>query len=164
MERTLNRLFVQTRNKSNALFSIVAVHLDRLLRTYGERNLVIFCDRQGAREHYGAMLRLMFDEWALEILGESEKHAVNTSSSASWPSRAVDLLRKSRVAVPSGRGGVDAQQIFARSAYAAVQRLVAERLLPDVHPNLPDITPKRPTASSATSTSNAVSLGFGTRN
>jgi hypothetical protein len=72
LERPLNRLFAQTRNKSNALFSIAAVHLDRLLRAYGERGLVIFCDRQGGRERYGPMLRLMFDEWALEILGESE--------------------------------------------------------------------------------------------
>lgn len=72
LERPLNRLFDQTRNKSNALFSIAAIHLDHLLRTYGEQDLIIFCDRQGGREHYGHLLRLMFEEWSLEILLEAE--------------------------------------------------------------------------------------------
>jgi len=72
LERPLNRLFNQTRNKANALFSVAAVHLDRLLRTYGEQGLVIFCDRQGGRAHYGPLLRLMFDEWDLEILSEAD--------------------------------------------------------------------------------------------
>jgi hypothetical protein len=72
LEKNLNHLFDQTRNKSNALFSIAAVHLDHLLRQYGDRDLVIFCDRQGGREHYGSLLRLMFDQWSLEILRESD--------------------------------------------------------------------------------------------
>jgi hypothetical protein len=72
LERPLNRLFEQTRNKSNALFSIAAIHLDHLLRTYGRQDLVIFCDRQGGREHYGHLLRLMWEDWSLEILRESE--------------------------------------------------------------------------------------------
>ena len=33
---------------------------------------MIFCDRQGGREHYGHLLRLMFDEWSLEIVREDE--------------------------------------------------------------------------------------------
>ena len=49
--------------------------MDHLLRTYGERGLVIFCDRQGGREHYGHLLRVMFEEWALEILRESDGHS-----------------------------------------------------------------------------------------
>jgi hypothetical protein len=72
LEKRLNHLLGQTRNKSNALFSIAAVHLDHLLREYGERELVIFCDRQGGREHYGSLLRLMFEDWSLEILRESD--------------------------------------------------------------------------------------------
>ena len=35
-------------------------------------NLVIICDRQGGREHYGPLLRLMFDEWSLEIVSEAD--------------------------------------------------------------------------------------------
>jgi hypothetical protein len=74
-ERQLNRQMEQTRNKSSVLFSTSAIHLDHLLRTYGEQNLVVFCDRQGGREHYGHLLRLMFDEWALEVVGESDGHS-----------------------------------------------------------------------------------------
>ena len=33
---------------------------------------MIVCDRQGGRGHYGPLLRLMFDEWSLEIVREVE--------------------------------------------------------------------------------------------
>jgi hypothetical protein len=72
LERELNRQFNATRNKSSVLFSTSATHLDYLLKTYGERGLVIFCDQQGGREHYGALLRLMFEDWSLEIIGEGD--------------------------------------------------------------------------------------------
>ena len=75
LERPLNRLFETTRNKGNALFSIAAVHLDRLLRLYGQQDLVIYCDRQGGREHYGAVLRQMFGDWSLEILLETPERS-----------------------------------------------------------------------------------------
>ena len=55
-----------------ALFSISATHLDQLLNLYGKHNLIIVCDRQGGREHYGSLLRLMFPEWSLEIDCESD--------------------------------------------------------------------------------------------
>lgn len=74
-ERRLNRMFDATRNKSNALWSITASHLDHLLRNFGRSDLHITCDRQGARGHYGALLRLMFDEWSLEILREGEERS-----------------------------------------------------------------------------------------
>jgi hypothetical protein len=66
-ERRFNQMLAATRNKASALFSIAATHLDFLLREYGERGLVIICDRQGGREHYGELLRLMFPQWSLEI-------------------------------------------------------------------------------------------------
>lgn len=74
-ERQFNNMLSATRNKGSALFSTSAIHLDHLLRNYGSRNLVIFCDRQGGREHYGAMLRLMFEEWALEVVDEKESRS-----------------------------------------------------------------------------------------
>ena len=78
-ERKLNELLNQTHNKGSALFSTAAIHLDHLLRTYGDASryggLVIFCDRQGGRAHYGSLLRLMFDEWSLVILHAEEARA-----------------------------------------------------------------------------------------
>jgi hypothetical protein len=74
-ERQFNSMLAATRNKANALFSITAVHLDRLLRDFGHQNLTIVCDRQGGRQHYGALLRLMFPDWSLQVIGEEEGRA-----------------------------------------------------------------------------------------
>lgn len=71
-ERRFNQMIESTRNKGSALFSIAAMHLDHLLKTFGERDLIIVCDRQGGREHYGSLLRLMFPDWSLEIDCESD--------------------------------------------------------------------------------------------
>jgi hypothetical protein len=74
-ERRLNQLLGATHNKGSALFSTSAIHLDHLLRNFGDKDLVIFCDRQGGRSHYGSLLRLMFEEWSMEILVETEQRA-----------------------------------------------------------------------------------------
>ncbi len=74
-ERRLNHLMNQTRNKASVLFSVSAGHLDDLLRAFGRQNLTIFCDRQGGREHYGHLLRLMFEDWPLEIIKEQDGYA-----------------------------------------------------------------------------------------
>lgn len=74
-ERQFNRMADATRNKSSVLFSLAAMHLDHLLKTHGHQRLVIFCDRQGGREHYGHLLRLMFEDWALEVTRESDGHS-----------------------------------------------------------------------------------------
>jgi len=72
LERELNRLFDTTRNKSSVLFSTSAIHLDHLLRNFGDRGLIIFCDQQGGRAHYGQLLRTMFEDWSLEIISEGD--------------------------------------------------------------------------------------------
>jgi hypothetical protein len=74
-ERQFNRMLDATRNKGSALFSTAVVHLDHLIRAYGEQGLVIFCDRQGGREHYGSLLRLMFEDWSLEVTREQDGHS-----------------------------------------------------------------------------------------
>jgi hypothetical protein len=74
-ERQYNRMVDATRNKGSVLFSLAAVHLDHLLKTFGDRGLVIFCDRQGGRSSYGHLLRLMFEEWSLEVLKETDGHS-----------------------------------------------------------------------------------------
>lgn len=74
-ERQFNRMVNATRNKSDALFSLAAIHLDYLLRNFASRGLVIVCDRQGGREHYARLLRQMFDEWELSIDHETPAHS-----------------------------------------------------------------------------------------
>jgi hypothetical protein len=75
LERRLNQMVAATRNKASALFSTGAIHLDHLLRTYGHQPMTIVCDRQGGREHYGSLLRLMFPDWSLEVLDERDGYA-----------------------------------------------------------------------------------------
>jgi hypothetical protein len=72
LERQLNRMIAATRNKGSALFSTAAIHLDDLIRTFSGRGLVIVCDRQGGRDHYGQLLRTMFEDWSLEITSEND--------------------------------------------------------------------------------------------
>ncbi|HZN68482.1 MAG TPA: hypothetical protein VFB66_24575 [Tepidisphaeraceae bacterium] len=74
-ERQLNRMIDATRNKGSMLFSVSASHLADLLREFGDRGLLITCDRQGGREHYGSLLRLMFEDWSLEVNREHDGYA-----------------------------------------------------------------------------------------
>jgi ribonuclease HII len=74
-ERKFNEMLGATHNKGSALFSTSAIHLDQLLKKFGDKGLVIFCDRQGGRSHYGSLLRLMFEEWSLEIISETDARA-----------------------------------------------------------------------------------------
>jgi ribonuclease HIII len=75
LERQLNRMIASTNNKASVLFSTAAIHIEHLLKTYGQRGLLIFCDRQGGRGHYGSLLRLMFDDWQLEVTSELESRS-----------------------------------------------------------------------------------------
>jgi hypothetical protein len=74
-ERELNRMFAATRNKASVLFTQAASHIDHLLRNFAGNGLVIVCDRQGGREHYGSLLRLMFPDWSLHIEQEQDVHS-----------------------------------------------------------------------------------------
>jgi hypothetical protein len=72
LERELNRLVSQTRNKAAALFSVTSIHIDHLVRAFGQRGLVLICDRHGGREHYGSLLRSMFEppDFEFEVTSE----------------------------------------------------------------------------------------------
>lgn len=74
-EYQLNDLVARTRNKASTLFSIAAGHIDHLLTAYGHQHLTIHCDRQGGREHYAQLLRLMFEAWPLELIHERDGHS-----------------------------------------------------------------------------------------
>lgn len=89
LERQLNRMVANTRNKAAALFSTAAIHLDHLLRTYGDQGLVVLCDRQGGREHYGSLLRLMFDDWDHETTSEIDGRSEYRLTRAGRPVRII---------------------------------------------------------------------------
>jgi hypothetical protein len=118
-ERQFNRMVNATRNKSDALFSTAAIHLDHLLRTYGSRGLVIVCDRQGGREHYGRLLRQMFEEWASRSTTRRRRHSEYplTHAGQRGPHR---LLREGGGRVHVGRAGLDDQQVPPRGDDAAI--------------------------------------------
>ena len=71
-ERPYNRIVNATRNKASVLFTQGAHHLDYLIRTFAGQDLHIFCDRQGGRSRYGSLLRMLFEDWSLEILHEED--------------------------------------------------------------------------------------------
>lgn len=75
LERRLNQLIRSTRNKATVLSSTHFIHLDYLLRTFGNGPLAIICDRHGGREHYGSLLRQTFDDWSLEVMREGDGHS-----------------------------------------------------------------------------------------
>lgn len=69
-ESRLNQLFDATRSKAATSFSLVAQHMDALLTRFSHSRLILFCDRQGGRTHYGDVLMQLFPEWSLEIVSE----------------------------------------------------------------------------------------------
>jgi hypothetical protein len=75
LEGPFNRMTAATRNKSSVLFSLAASHIDHLLGAHAAEGLVIICDRHGGRSHYAPLLRLMFAEWDLTVLSETEGRA-----------------------------------------------------------------------------------------
>ncbi len=123
-ERPFNALCSRT-NKGNALFSIASIHLDHLVRTFGHQNLTIFCDRQGGREHYGPLLRTLFDDWTHSIDSEIPSRAAY-SMTRNNPHRQNPLLRKSRSPMHAcHRRRQHDQQILKRSPHAPLQRFLA---------------------------------------
>lgn len=85
-ERQFNDMILRTRNKASTSFHWVASHIHTLLHRFSDQNLVIVCDRQGGRENYAPLLRLMFEDWSLQVVEEtpprSEYRLVNGQRSA----------------------------------------------------------------------------------
>lgn len=132
LERELNRMFDATRNKSDALFSIAAIHLDHLLRHFADKGLTIVCDRQGGREHYARLLRLMFEDWALEVLREKDGHS---EYRLSQDGRAVRLIFREKA--EAGCMSVAVASMLSKYLREALMR----RYNAFWKQHLPDITP-----------------------
>lgn len=66
-----NMMVGSVKNKASVLFTATAGLIDRAFRRLGEEDLQIVVDRQGGRVHYRKVLRKMFEDLELTILGES---------------------------------------------------------------------------------------------
>lgn len=104
LEEPLNRMMEATRNKASASFTIVARHIDHLLRNYASEGLVIFCDRQGGRCHYGSLLRMMFEDFSLVVVHEEadrcEYHLTRTIAGADQTVRIIFAEKAEAQAMP----------------------------------------------------------------
>jgi hypothetical protein len=132
LERELNRMIEATRNKGSMLFSVSAIHLSELLGTYGDRGLLIVCDRQGGREHYGQLLRLMFEDWALEVNREQEGYADYTLRKGPHAVRLV--FREKAEAQCMSVAVASMLSKYLREALMRRFNAYWKKLLPDVQP------------------------------
>ena len=132
LERELNRMIDATRNKGSVLFSVSAIHLGDLLREFGDQGLLIVCDRQGGREHYGQLLRLMFEEWALEVNREQDGYADYTLRRGSHAVRLI--FREKAEAQCMSVALASMLSKYLREALMRRFNAYWQELLPDVQP------------------------------
>jgi ribonuclease HIII len=111
LEGEFNDMVAKTRNKASASFNLVARHMDRLMRRFADQELVIVCDRQGGREHYGQLLRVMFEEWSLEILIETEKRAEYRLVNGARCARIIFCEKAESIALPVAAGSMLAKYV-----------------------------------------------------
>ena len=132
LERQLNRMIEATRNKGSVLFSVSAIHLAELLNEFGEHGLLIVCDRQGGREHYGHLLRLMFDEWSLEVNREQDGCADYTLRRGSHAVRLIFREKAEEKCMSVALASMLSK--YLREALMRRFNAFWTRLLPDVQP------------------------------
>jgi hypothetical protein len=132
LERRLNQMLSQTRNKASTLFSIAARHLDHLLNHYADEDLLIFCDRQGGREHYGSLLRLMFQDWDLTVLCEQEHRSEYLLSQGARSATIVFMEKAEAQAMPVAVASMISK--YLREALMGRFNRYWQRLLPGLAP------------------------------
>lgn len=75
LEGHFNRLVGQMNNKAVVLFGLVLRLIHRAAEAYPQHTLRIHIDKQGARGHYGALLRRAFEDRQLRIIEESDAYS-----------------------------------------------------------------------------------------
>ncbi len=75
LEGHFNRLVGKMNNKAVVLFGLVLRLIHRVSEQYPEHALRIHIDKQGARGHYGALLRRAFEDRRLRIIEESDDYS-----------------------------------------------------------------------------------------
>jgi len=75
LEGHFNRLVGKMNNKAVVLFGLVLHLIHRVSEAYPDCALRIHIDKQGARGHYGALLRRAFEDRQLRIIEESDEYS-----------------------------------------------------------------------------------------
>ena len=114
------------------LFSISAMHLDRLMRQFGDQELVIFCDRQGGREHYGIGLRQMFEDWSLEVVSEESSRSEYVLTRGKSQARLIFMEKAECQCMAVALASILSK--YLREALMDRYNLFWKRMLPDIQP------------------------------
>lgn len=114
LEEPFNRMTAATRNKSSVLFSLAASHIDHLLREYAAEGVQIICDRHGGRSHYASLLRLMFEEWDLTVISETESRAEYTLQRGAANARLVFAEKADATCLPTAMASMVAKYLRER--------------------------------------------------
>ena len=75
LEGRYNNMVQATDNKSRVLFTQIARLIGEAFDKYHSRNLHIFIDKQGGRDHYTNLLQLMFPDMSMKVVTESAEHS-----------------------------------------------------------------------------------------
>ncbi|MBN2562723.1 MAG: hypothetical protein JXQ75_17495 [Phycisphaerae bacterium] len=86
LEGHYNRLVGNTQNKAVVLSGLTLRLMQRVADAHPNRELRIHVDKQGAREHYGALLLRAFESRRLKVLEESDEYSAYelTGGQARW--------------------------------------------------------------------------------
>jgi hypothetical protein len=100
-EHEYNDLVERTRNKSSVLFSAAVGLISTLLNQFPSEQILLICDRQGGRSHYGSLLRLMFEDYALTIEREEESISSYRLSLGRGVCRIIFMEKSENVSLPT---------------------------------------------------------------
>lgn len=131
-ERQFNDMVSRTRNKASTSFHWVASHIHTLLQRFSDQNLVIVCDRQGGRENYAPLLRLMFEDWALEIVQETPPRAEYRLVNGPRSARIIFCEKAETIALPVAAASMLAK--YLREALMRRFNQYWQRQMPDLSP------------------------------
>ncbi len=101
-EARLNDWFQKTNNKGSTLASISMSLLDGLLERHATKDgLLVVCDRQGGRTHYGPLLRTMFDQWSLIVVKEEDGFGEYTLTRGQAVARIIFAEKSEQLNLPT---------------------------------------------------------------
>ena len=105
-EHVYNDLVGKTRNKSSVLFSAVAQLIARVMQSHPNEPILIICDRQGGRSHYGQLLRTMFDDLPLTVEQESDALSSYRLARPGGECRLIFMEKSENVSLPTALASI----------------------------------------------------------